>query len=91
MAADGFEWVNDWYDPNYYEYSTEQNPTGPEKPVFKNYSGKYTKVLRSLDRFNGITGTTVGRHYDDPSLSEHLLPSSFTARCVVNSPSPINK
>lgn len=24
------EWCNDWYDPNYYHISTEQNPLGPE-------------------------------------------------------------
>ena len=27
------EWVNDWYDPDYYSYSPLRNPLGPEQPV----------------------------------------------------------
>ena len=27
------EWVNDWYDPEYYSYSPVKNPQGPEKAV----------------------------------------------------------
>ena len=34
MAGNVDEWVNDWYDENYYSVSPYQNPTGP-------YSGEY--------------------------------------------------
>jgi formylglycine-generating enzyme required for sulfatase activity len=38
MAGNVWEWVNDWYDENYYQYSPSSNPLGPD-------SGRY-RVLR---------------------------------------------
>jgi hypothetical protein len=31
MSAGFHEWVNDWYDPQYYKHSSTNNPRGPAK------------------------------------------------------------
>jgi formylglycine-generating enzyme required for sulfatase activity len=35
MSEDTSEWVNDWYDANYYSISPEKNPHGPDKGTMK--------------------------------------------------------
>jgi sulfatase modifying factor 1 len=30
MSGNAYEWVQDWYDPEYYSHSPEHNPQGPE-------------------------------------------------------------
>lgn len=31
MNGNGGDWVSDWYDPTYYDYSPQKDPTGPAK------------------------------------------------------------
>jgi len=39
MSGNVMEWVNDWYDRNYYESSTDTNPLGPPDGEFKAIRG----------------------------------------------------
>ncbi|MCU6674766.1 formylglycine-generating enzyme family protein [Leclercia adecarboxylata] len=88
MVGNGWEWIKDWYDPDYYKYSPVKDPQGPEKPVFKDIYGNYTKVIRSQDFSGPRRGATIFRFDSDPA-NEGDLPDDKTVRCVVNSADPI--
>ncbi len=71
MAGNVWEWVNDYYDENYYSVSPDANPMGPES------------FLYHIVRGGGWTSTTVTlrttmRNYNIPSFT--TLDSGF--RCV---------
>ncbi|KHS43011.1 hypothetical protein RN38_18670 [Hafnia paralvei] len=88
MAGNGWEWMKDWYDPDYYQTSSVKDPQGPDKPAYKNDDGYFYKAMRSQDYSGPGRGLTVVRYKADPK-SRDFLPSDKTARCVVNSPEPI--
>ncbi|NWL18001.1 hypothetical protein DM828_01465 [Pseudomonas umsongensis] len=101
MSDNGFEWINDWYDPTYYQYSPLQDPQGPDRPIYKDAisNDKYAKVLRGVDYANPMWGggVNVHRYYKSPdgtepgfsNLGDQLILENKTARCVVNSPHPL--
>ncbi|MFK7702296.1 formylglycine-generating enzyme family protein [Pseudomonas caspiana] len=95
MSDNGYEWVKDWYDPNYYSYSAVKDPQGPNGPVFKDTFGHFTKVMRGqsyADPYWG-GGVNVHRTEKDPlgrfSEKGTIVLNSKTMRCVVNSSAPV--
>lgn len=95
MSDNGLEWVKDWYDENYYQYSPEIDPQGPETPVTKDYYGRDTKVLRGQAYANPSWGGGVNVHrtpknpHGYASEDKMIVLGDKTARCVVNSDSRI--
>ncbi|MFH7826716.1 formylglycine-generating enzyme family protein [Kluyvera chengduensis] len=89
MAENGYEWVKDWYDPNYYRNSPKKDPQGPDKPIIKDKkTGQYRKARRGGNNPDptGDVGLTFFRGY---SIKDNNFPDSTTVRCVINSPEPI--
>lgn len=54
LAGNAAEWVQDWYDPNYYRSAPLTDPTGPERGAIKSMRGgswlKPAISLRTSDR-----------------------------------------
>ena len=103
MSDNGFEWVKDWYDPEYYQHSPIKDPQGPQEPRYKSpvSNNKYAKVLRGADYSNPRWGAAVNVHrsYRNPDghmagffkdEEDLLVITDKTARCVVNSVVPVN-
>lgn len=95
MSENTSEWVNDWFDEDYYKYSPERNPSGPAKGVKKVKRGSVggtaeiaamvfmrTKALpQPLDTSypNGIE--SAERTVPFPGYSGYM---NTNFRCVVN-------
>ncbi|QER39190.1 formylglycine-generating enzyme family protein [Acinetobacter suaedae] len=95
MLTDNYEWMLDWYDPEYYSKSPEKNPQGPATGTLK--------VVRSSEPDDGQNmhmagkGLTMQRHaihpVADPKFVEYYSKKDYpfyynqnnSVRCAANS------
>ena len=90
MSGNVFEWVNDWYDPNYYKTTkTTLNPTGPQAGVFLSDTGTYVdriavgkkRVIRGGSWYAPVESvTTTHRFWNDPMNNSYGVGLGF--RCA---------
>jgi formylglycine-generating enzyme required for sulfatase activity len=66
MAGNAAEWVNDWYAENYYAFSPQANPPGPEDGMFR--------VLRGGSYYTTAAGvrTTERSWYLDETSTDYI-------------------
>jgi len=90
MAGNVFEWVNDWYDPNYYKNTKETvNPQGPQEGVFLSATGTYVdriatgkkRVIRGGSWYAPAESiTNTHRFWNDPMNNSYGVGLGF--RCA---------
>jgi sulfatase modifying factor 1 len=96
MSENTGEWVNDWFDENYYKRSPEKNPSGPEKGTEKvqrgSVGGKAEIAAMVFMRTKAIPQPLRTTYPNGVALGEVMVPfpgySSYSVdnfRCVVNS------
>ncbi|MCK0746220.1 formylglycine-generating enzyme family protein [Chromohalobacter nigrandesensis] len=77
MGDNGYEWVSDWYQADYYQNSPEHNPQGPDEGD--------EKVVRGLPHGDGWgAGLTMQRYHAPSKIEKNDTSITYTARCVVN-------
>jgi formylglycine-generating enzyme required for sulfatase activity len=76
LAGNVWEWVSDFYSPDYYAISPEENPTGPESGEFRTRRGGGSTSL-SADLRVTVRASGKGEHYYDGQMG---------FRCAANAP-----
>ena len=90
LQSNAVEWMNDWFDPDYYKHSPEHNPQGPEKPItvsIKHRSPNEYKVLRGGST-SWSPNVVMRRATETADLSVHAPKYGF--RCAIQTIDPIN-
>ncbi|WP_417763942.1 formylglycine-generating enzyme family protein [Shewanella sp.] len=77
MGDNGYEWVLDWYQEDYYDSTIQKNPRGPDEGD--------EKVVRGISNGQGWGGTLTGeRYHAPPKIGDKFLHTEFSFRCVVS-------
>ena len=81
LTGNATDWVNDWYDKDYYRVSPFINPTGPEKGTLR--------VLRGAGYGEDplLSASTVRRWAQEP-VRKYYSPG-FSFRCAIQSVQPL--
>ena len=88
LVTNNYEWMNDWYDKDYYKHSPIDNPTGPKSGT--------QKVLRSTTAMSAddlmmADGLNIARAQAQPKSNEEnkMTYRMYGVRCVANIQQPI--
>jgi formylglycine-generating enzyme len=81
LSGNATDWVNDWYDKDYYRHSPLENPTGPEAGTLR--------VLRGSGYPEDplLSASTVRRWAEEPVRKGHV--PGFSFRCAIQSDQPL--
>ncbi|WP_409279545.1 formylglycine-generating enzyme family protein [Pseudomonas defluvii] len=80
LSGNAVDWVNDWYDEDYYRHSPLKNPKGPDKGTLKIHRGS------SFSESPPLTASTVRRWAAAPLKIGYVPGYGF--RCSVQSDQP---
>ncbi|MBN1009153.1 formylglycine-generating enzyme family protein [Amphritea pacifica] len=90
LQSNAVEWVNDWFDPDYYKHSPEHNPQGPEGPVEASIHNDPPSILKVMR--GGSTSwderVVMRRATKKIDVGVHAPKNGF--RCAVQDVNPIN-
>jgi formylglycine-generating enzyme required for sulfatase activity len=78
MSGNVWEWVSDWYSPDYFLHSPANNPHGPDVGEYKVRKGGGSTSLAADLRIS-TRSSGEGQHYFDGQMG---------FRCAINSPAP---
>lgn len=98
MAGNVFEWVEDWYDPNFYQKTPHPvNTAGPLKPIWLGGTGTYVdrltvgakRVIRGGSWIAAESSiTTTHRFWNHPSNNSYGVGLGF--RCAKTAPTSVD-
>jgi formylglycine-generating enzyme len=65
MSGNVWEWVSDWFDPNYYKNSPKRSPKGPSNGKLKTLRGGSFGTTQDLQRPTARRGAPIDAKYND--------------------------